>query len=91
MMLGVKKSKHFPGLPLKNEAIALVLAIFLGPFGLLYSTVRGGVILFLAVFIVASVHLAILMLFIWFSGSVWAVIATRRFNIRQLKANQSLA
>ncbi|UWW07469.1 hypothetical protein [Mycolicibacterium brumae] len=77
-----------PGRPLKSPVLAAVLAFFLGPIGMLYSTIPGaatifGVNLFCFVLGFLSAGLGwILMFFSWMAGVVWAGVAANNYNQR---------
>jgi len=66
--------------PLKSVAGALLFCVFLGPVGLLYSSVLGGIILMLFGLLVIRHKLIPLLLFIWVVSCVWGVISTNRYN-----------
>lgn len=82
MELYVPKFKPF--LPFKSVAVALLFSILLGPLGLLYASVRGGVTLILLSFIVLSSHFWFPMAILWVSACVWGVSATNRYNKKLL-------
>jgi hypothetical protein len=64
----------------KSVGTAIVLAIFFGPLGMLYSTVTGGLVL-LAVNIVLGIPTLGTVLFItWPAGIVWAAVAANTHN-----------
>lgn len=67
-------------LPFKSTAIALLFSAFLGPVGLLYSTVWGGVIMIILGLIVVSHQFLIPIILVWLISCVWAVIAVDRYN-----------
>ena len=72
-------------LPYKNNAIALLYAVLLGPIGLLYSSLRGGIIMLLLAFIVLSHPLPVPIALTWLGCCIWAVFATNRYNQKLLQ------
>lgn len=64
----------------KNMGIALLLAFLFGPIGLCYSTVKGGIIMFLISLVVALVTLGFGVLIMWIPCVIWAYIATNNYN-----------
>ncbi|GGH02210.1 hypothetical protein [Silvibacterium dinghuense] len=68
----------------KSVALSLVLTFFLGPLGMLYSTIFGAIVM-----IVLSIPLFILTLghagfLIWPVSMIWGAWATHRYNQRLL-------
>ena len=83
-------------LPVKSVGISLMLTIFFGPLGLLYSTVAGGLCMLvagvgLAVFtfcaggLTAGVGLVVLIpvcFLFWMTCIAWGAVATNSFNAK---------
>lgn len=66
----------------KSVGTAIVLAIFFGPLGMLYSTVTGGLVM-LGINIVIGIPTLGMILFVtWPAGIVWAAIAANTHNSR---------
>ena len=70
----------------KNVGLAIVLAVFFGPLGMLYATIPGAIILFL-VDIVGVLTAAILIGFpilivSYIAGIIWAAMAASGHNKR---------
>ena len=61
--------------PRKSVAVALLLAFFFGPLGMLYSTVLGGLLLFAVNVVLAIPTLGMILLITWPIGCVWAAVA----------------
>ncbi len=64
----------------KSVGVAILLSFFFGPFGMLYSTIAGGLIMMvvdgLAFFLTAGLGL-----FLTFPiGIVWAAVAASNYN-----------
>ena len=66
----------------KSVAIALVLTFLFGPLGLLYSSVLGGVVMFVVSGIVAVFTLGVGLLVTWPICMIWAAVAANRYNAR---------
>ena len=66
--------------PIKSVAGALLFSVFLGPVGLLYSSVIGGIVLLVLSFIAVSGKFFVAFALFWLSSSVWSVIAVNRYN-----------
>lgn len=67
-------------MPYKNLGVALLFSIFFGPLGLLYSSLRGGIIMVLIAFVVISSHYPVPIILMWISCCIWSVMATNRYN-----------
>lgn len=66
--------------PSKSLAMAILLAVFLGPLGVLYSTMIGAFIL-LALFLVAyGAQSMYLLTLVWLIGCFLTTFMTRRHN-----------
>ena len=66
--------------PFKSSAIALLMAAILGPVGLLYASVWGGVVMFMLLFFAYANAFHFIAFLLWFSCCVWAAVATERYN-----------
>lgn len=80
--------------PFKSMAVAILLALFLGPIGLLYSSFVGGVVMAIIVFIfiaATSANPAVqpLVWIAWLVCPFWAVISSGRHNKKLLKRWES--
>ncbi len=75
-----------PELPYKNTTAALLFSIFFGPLGLLYSSIRGGVVMIVVAFIVLSSHYPVPIILMWVGCSIWSVTAINRYNLQLMKA-----
>lgn len=74
-----------PMLPFKSVGITLLFCAILGPVGVLYSTVLGGVIMIMIGFVVISAQFLIPSILVWVISCVWGVAATNRYNNKLLK------
>lgn len=70
----------------KSVGVAMILSIWLGPLGMLYSTVRGAVVMFFLNLFVAVVTLGIGLVLTWPIGVLWAAYAASEHN-RRLTVN----
>lgn len=66
----------------KNIGLALGLALFFGPLGMLYATVKGGLIMIPVNLIVALFTAGFGLLLTWPICIVWAYSATKSHNAR---------
>ncbi|OGU12653.1 MAG: hypothetical protein A2X61_10905 [Ignavibacteria bacterium GWB2_35_12] len=70
--------------PTKNVAVSVLLTIFFGGFGLLYSTVKGGIIMSIIEFINFWLCFLIIGLFlapvIHLICVIWGVTAVNKYN-----------
>lgn len=70
----------------KSMAVAIILSILFGPLGMMYSTVKGGIIM-LAISLLAAVFTLGFGLFItWPICVIWAAVATNSHNKKALAA-----
>lgn len=83
-MMDSSQQKIKPLLPFKSVAVTLLFSVFLGPVGLLYSSVWGGVVMIILGFIVLSSQLFVPIALVWVMSSVWAVAATNGYNKKLL-------
>ncbi len=67
-------------LPFKSTAIALLFAVLLGPLGLLYASLWGGILMLAISLIVLTSKFLKLILLIWVICSIWAVSAVEIHN-----------
>lgn len=72
-------------LPFKSVAGALLFCIFLGPVGLLYASVWGGVLFIVFSFLVLRFKLIPLFIFVWLLSCILGVIAANRYNNKLLR------
>ena len=77
-------NKQLFSLPFKSVAVALLFCAILGPVGVLYSSVAGGVAMILLGLIVLRAKLAGPMILIWLISCVWGVAAANRYNKKVL-------
>ncbi len=70
----------------KSVALSLVLTFFLGPFGMLYSTIFGAMVMIVVsipLFIITLGHAGFL---VWPVSMIWGAWATHRYNQRLLRS-----
>ena len=68
----------------KNVALAAGLALFFGPIGMCYATIKGAIIMFLVNFVVGGITLGFGLLLTWPICAVWAYLAAKKYNERLL-------
>jgi hypothetical protein len=66
----------------KNVGTAMILAIVFGPLGLLYSSVTGGVVMFILSLFVAVATLGVGLVLTWLVCIFWAYKAATDYNAR---------
>jgi len=76
-------------LPFKSVAITLLFCVFLGPVGVLYSSMTGGVVMILLGLLVLRAKLLGPMILVWLASCVWGVAAANHFNKKILQLNSS--
>ena len=74
-----------PILPFKSVAIALVFTVLLGPLGLLYASMRGGIVMLLVGLVVISSKLLFPIILLWVICCIWAVKSVENYNQRIFK------
>ncbi len=67
-------------MPFKSVAVALLFCAFLGPVGVLYSSVLGGIVLMAAGLVVLHHMLPGPAIVLWLISCVWGVMAANRYN-----------
>ncbi len=72
-------------LPFKSVGVALLFCAILGPVGVLYSSMTGGVVMILLGLIVLRAKLIGPIILVWLISCVWGVGATNRFNKKILR------
>ena len=72
----------------KSMGISIILTVLFGPLGMLYSTVLGGVIMFVITAIVGVVTFGFGFLFTWPICIIWAAVATSSFNAKLLQGKK---
>jgi hypothetical protein len=64
----------------KSVGAAFVLAFFFGPLGLLYASIAGGIIMFIATLILFFLLPVVGAIITWIGCVIWAVIAANEAN-----------
>ena len=64
----------------KSVGLSLILTFFFGPLGMLYSTITGGIIMFIVNLIFLPVTLVFGIILTWPIQIIWGVIAVNRHN-----------
>lgn len=75
-------------IPTKSVGLAIFLAVFFGPVGLLYSTVTGALVMFFINVLVGLLTLGLGLILTWPICGLWAAVATKSYNAKLL-AGQS--
>lgn len=71
----------------KSMGIAILLTVLFGPLGLLYSTVKGGIIMIVVGIVVGVLTLGLGALITWPVAIVWSYIATKKYNEQLYSGN----
>jgi hypothetical protein len=71
-------------LPFKSVAGALLFCAILGPVGVLYSSVIGGIVMIIIGLLVLRAKLMGPILIVWLISCVWGVAAANRYNDKLL-------
>ena len=66
--------------PPKSVAAAIILAVFFGPLGMLYSTVAGALVMMLVSFVLAIMTAGISFFLTWPICIIWAAVAADAYN-----------
>ena len=64
----------------KSMGITILLTIFFGPLGMLYSTVTGAIVMIIVNIIVAIITLGFGLFITWPVCIIWAAVATNKYN-----------
>lgn|SRR5574344_2509528 len=64
----------------KSVGVAVLLALFLGPLGMLYSTIKGAIIMFFVCLIGGFITLGFGLVILLPICAVWAYMATNSYN-----------
>jgi hypothetical protein len=64
----------------KSVGVALLLAFFFGPLGLLYASVIGGIVMLCLGLVIGIVTFGFGLIFVWIASVIWAVVAVNMYN-----------
>jgi hypothetical protein len=64
----------------KSVGVAVLLAFFFGPLGMLYSTVTGGIVMFILNLLALLVTAGLGLFITWPIGIIWAALAAKKIN-----------
>lgn len=76
------KSTHVVVSSTKNVGIAIILTVLFGPLGMLYSTITGGIVMFVISLIVGILTLGLGLIVTWPICIIWAAVAANNYNKR---------
>ena len=74
--------------PTKSMGISIILTILFGPLGMLYSTIWGGVIMFVISAIVGFLTVGLGLIITWPICVIWAAVATSSYNKKLLEGKR---
>lgn len=67
-------------LPLKSIPAAILFSVFLGPIGLLYSSVIGAIVMMFLALVAIGLHSYYPIVMVWMICCVWSVVAANKTN-----------
>ena len=70
--------------PMKSVGLAIFLGVCFGPIGLLYSTIKGAIIMFIVNIVIGAVTLGFGLFLTWPICGVYAYLATKSYNEKLL-------
>jgi hypothetical protein len=70
--------------PTKSMGIAIMLTFLFGPLGMLYSTIIGAIVMFVATFLALLLTAGLGLFVTWPVGIIWAAVATSEYNKKLL-------
>ncbi len=70
----------------KSVMLALILTLFFGPFGMMYSTILGGLVMLVFTSLVGVFTGGVGLFFMWPLQLLWAGMAASNYNKRQINA-----
>lgn len=71
--------------PLRSPVAALLLAVFLGPVGLIYASLLGALILIFLFLVAYGAHTLHALALVWLASCFWSVMSVNRYNRRIMK------
>lgn len=74
--------------PTKSMGISIILTIILGPLGMLYSTILGGVIMSILFVVIGIVTLGFGLIVLWPICVIWGALATNAYNQKILSGER---
>ena len=74
--------------PTKSMGISIILTVLFGPLGMLYSTIWGGIIMFVISAIVGLLTLGLGLIITWPVCIIWAAVATSSYNKKLLEGQR---
>jgi hypothetical protein len=66
----------------KSVGIAIILTVLLGPLGVFYSSVPGGIIMVLAALVIGFVTLGFGLPLVWIASIIWGAVAATQYNAK---------
>jgi len=67
----------------KSVPIGILLAVFLGPIGLLYASFYGGIVMIILGIIILSYPYPFPVILWWLASCIWSVYAIEKHNKRE--------
>ena len=64
----------------KSVVLAIILSALVGPLGMLYSTIKGAIIMFIIGLFFAIIDVTPLLIMAWVIDIIWSIIAVNSYN-----------
>jgi hypothetical protein len=64
----------------KSVGISIILTVLLGPLGVFYSSVTGGIVMCIAAVVIGLVTLGFGLPFVWIGSIIWGAVAVNQYN-----------
>ena len=74
--------------PTKSVGVSIILTVLFGPLGMLYSTIWGGIIMFVISVVVGLLTLGLGLIVTWPICIIWAAVATNSYNKKLLSGQR---
>ncbi|HIE11920.1 MAG TPA: hypothetical protein EYP63_00580 [Desulfotomaculum sp.] len=75
-------------MPTKSVGVSIILTVLLGPLGMLYSTIWGGLIMFVVSALVGLLTFGLGLVVTWPICVIWAALAASSYNKRLLSGQR---
>jgi hypothetical protein len=66
----------------KSMGLSIILTVLLGPLGVFYSSVPGGIILCIAGLVIGFVTLGMGVPLVWVASIIWGAVAVQQYNAK---------
>jgi len=73
--------------PTKSVGVAIMLTLFFGPLGMLYSTIAGAIVMFIATLLALLLTAGLGLFVTWPVGVIWSAVAASSYNTKLLSGD----